>query len=609
MSAIPAVPSRYGLTMPLLRLLLLCCFSAFAGGCALFGGGEREEEQATVVEGKDPSTRRVRIYISGIDGELKDNASSALELKGMMRKNEASEGLIRRVYGRGMTQTAKALQPFGYYHAQVTGTLTQEGTTFFARYQIELGTPTLVSEVDVTIDGAGKDEKKVLRAVELFEPDPTEILDHRLYEASKLRISDALAERGYFDAEITEKRIAVRLADHSAKIALKFASGPRFQFGPTTFEGAHIQTDVLAGYLPYEAGQGYRQDRLVALQQRLLQADYFSEVEIEPDREKADGLAVPITVRVSPAKRTVYTGGLSFGTDSGFGVQGGLNRRWVNERGHKLSARAEISQRLNSLNAAYSIPLPGKNRQSYNLAFGYLDEETATSVQEVIQVYASRQRETDLGTLSYGLGLISGDFEVGDEPGSSTLLFPEARYLHRVVDDPINPREGYSFSAEVRAAPSIGDAAFAQARVESRYLMAVGERDRLLLRGQVGALWTDDFSRLPPQLRFFAGGDRSLRGFGYQTLGPTNAADKVRGGRYLAIASAEYERHLFDEFGIAGFLDAGNAFDTGDATLAAGVGVGLRWRSPVGLVRLDLAVPVAGEGDGLRLHLLIGPEL
>jgi translocation and assembly module TamA len=178
-----------------------------------------------------------------------------------------------------------------------------------------------------------------------------------------------------------------------------------------------------------------------------------------------------------------------------------------------------------------------------------------------------------------------------------------------VVDDPINPREGYSFSAEVRVAPALGDAAFAQARLESRWLQPIGAQDRLLLRAQAGALWTDDFSSLPPQLRFFAGGDRSLRGFGYQTLGPRNSRGFVRGGEFLAIASAEYERHLFDEYGIAGFVDAGNAFDSGDTSLAAAIGVGVRWRSPVGLVRLDLAQPVAGDGDGLRLHLLIGPEL
>ena len=125
----------------------------------------------------------------------------------------------------------------------------------------------------------------------------------------------------------------------------------------------------------------------------------------------------------------------------------------------------------------------------------------------------------------------------------------------------------------------------------------------------IGALWTDDFASMPPQLRFFAGGDRSLRGFGYQTLGPANALGNVAGGKYLAVGSFEYEKHLFGDFGVAAFVDAGNAFSAGNFDLAAGVGVGLRWRSPVGLVRVDLAQPVAGEGDGLRLHLTIGPEL
>lgn len=595
--------------LPRLARLAMLALCLQLGACALFGGAREDEAPtADAAAPRDRSQQRVRIFISGVKGEMRTAVSGALELKGLMSRSDASDALVRRVHRRAAGQMAKALQPFGHYHAKVDSTLELQGKTWFARFKVDPGAPTTVAERAVEVAGPGGEDRAVQRAVAAFEPAPGAVLDHRVYEAAKHRIADALAERGYLDAQLVEKRVAVRLADHSARVRLKFESGPRFRFAQTRFEGAQLPDSVLAGYLPYKVGQEYRQDRLVELQQRLLDSDYFGEVEIETEQEHAVEQQVPIVVRLRPAARTVYTGGLSFGTDSGFGVQGGANRRWLNDRGHKASVRAEISQRLNTFGGQYLIPLPGADRESWVASLGYRDETTDTSTQKVTNLFLARQREHEHGSLSYGLAAQSGDFEVGELPGSSTLVYPEVRWFRRLADDFLAPREGWSLSAELRATPGGGDAAFAQFRSEAKLLRPHGD-NRWLARLTLGALWTDDFERMPPQLRFFAGGDRSLRGFGHQTLGPPNALGNVGGGKYLAVGSFEYEKHLFGEFGVAGFVDAGNAFNASDFELAAGVGVGLRWRSPVGLVRVDLAQPVAGDGDGLRLHLTIGPEL
>lgn len=610
MSPVPAFPP----TLPrrLRRLPAALATALWLAGCSLWGGGD--QIKADPVEAgptKDRSQQRVRIYIKGVSGEMKSSASGALELKGLMSRRDASEALIRRVYGRAAAQMQKALQPFGYYHAKVSGELTQEGETFYARFTIDPGEPTRVSTAAVEVSGPGGEDKRVQRALRAFAPAAGGVIEHRIYEASKARIADTLAERGYLDAKLAEHRVTVRLADRSARIALRFDSGPRFQFGPTTVEGSHLPDALVLGYLPYQQGQDYRQDRLVEFQQRLLDADYYSDVEIETDQAQATGQQVPIRVRLKPALRTVYTGGVSFGTDSGFGVQGGLTRRWVNDRGHKFNGRVELGQRLTTAGTQYLIPLPGADRESLSASLSYRDEQTDTSTQQVTQLQLAHQRESDNGSFSYGLGAQSGDFVVGDVPGSSRLVYPEARLTRRSVDDFLAPRSGWALTAEARAAPAGlgGDAAFAQIKAEAKLLRPIGEQDRWFARLALGALWTDDFERMPPQLRFFAGGDRSLRGYGYQALGPLNALGKVGGGRYLAVGSFEYEKHWFGDFGVAGFVDAGNAFNAGSFDLAAGVGVGLRWRSPVGLVRVDLAAPVAGDGSGLRLHLLIGPEL
>jgi translocation and assembly module TamA len=596
-----------------LRQLLLIAMALTLPACATLWSDQEKAPPADPSGSdvpKDRSQQRVRIFITGIKGEMRQAVSGSLELKGLMSRSDASDALVRRVHGRAPAQMSKALQPFGHYHAEVKSTLELDGSTWMARFAVDPGVPTKVSAIALEVAGPGGEDKAVEQAVAQFAPAVDAQLDHRIYEASKARIEDALAERGYLDAEILRKRVAVRLADHSARVDLKFASGPRFAFGPTSYQGSQLPDDVLSGYLPYEQGKPYQLDRLVELQQRLLDSDYFSEVEVTADKPNAVGETVPIVVRVSPAKRSVYTGGVSFGTDSGVGVLGGMTRRWVNQSGHKFSSRAELSQRLTSVSGQYLIPLRASDRESIGINLGYRDEETDTSTQKVSTLQISKIRENDEGLFAYGVAAQVGDFVAGEIPGSSTLFYPEVRWTRRLADDFLSPRQGWSLSLEARGAPSgLGDAAFAQMRAEAKLLRPHGERNRWFARLALGALWTDDFDKMPPELRFYAGGDRSLRGFGYQTLGPPNALGNVGGGHYLAVGSFEYEKHLFGDFGLAGFVDAGNAFNVGDFDLAAGVGVGLRWRSPVGLVRVDLAHPVAGDGSGIRLHLTIGPEL
>jgi translocation and assembly module TamA len=131
----------------------------------------------------------------------------------------------------------------------------------------------------------------------------------------------------------------------------------------------------------------------------------------------------------------------------------------------------------------------------------------------------------------------------------------------------------------------------------------------VILRAMLGGMIVKDFDSLPPELRFFAGGDRSIRGFDYQQIGDLDAKGEVIGGKYQVVASAEYEHYFLDKWGAAAFVDAGDAF-TNQYDTNLGAGIGLRWKSPVGLVRLDIARPLVSNFDHeWRVHLIIGPDL
>jgi len=214
-------------------------------------------------------------------------------------------------------------------------------------------------------------------------------------------------------------------------------------------------------------------------------------------------------------------------------------------------------------------------------------------------------------TFVYGLQFLAGDFEIGSENGNSSLFFFEGALSRARSDQPTFARRGYSYTLTVRGTPfdTLTDTRFGAADLEVKWLRAFGPDTRLILRGEVGVMTVDDFDLLPPELRFFSGGDRSIRGFGYEEIGSRNAAGDVIGGDRLVESTVELERYFRRGFGAAVFVDAGDSFLGEDFRLHVGTGVGVRWKSPVGVLRLDLAYPVKSvDSSGWQIHFNIGPD-
>jgi translocation and assembly module TamA len=188
---------------------------------------------------------------------------------------------------------------------------------------------------------------------------------------------------------------------------------------------------------------------------------------------------------------------------------------------------------------------------------------------------------------------------------------PGVSYSLLRSDNRLDPNRGYRLQFDLRGAVDglLSDANVLHGNVMLKGLTTVFDNHRLLGRVQFGGTETNGFSAVPPSLRFFAGGDQSVRGYDYQSLSPeNNRGDKI-GGRYLFTASAEYQYSLTDKWRLATFIDQGNSFNSLEfPTLKTGVGFGVRWVSPVGPLRLDLAHALDDDG-GVRLHFSMGPEL
>ena len=562
----------------------------------------------------------IDVEVEGLNEEQREAVLATLQL-GDYKKRDASAAELRAAYSQADEQVRQALEPFGFYDAQVDKTLSGDANSGWkAKITVQPGEPAIVRRSRVEVTGEGRDQRRVKQAVEAFQPKDGARLDHPTYEASKAVIETSLRGSGYLDAKAVQKRVTVRPEENSAEVDLRYESGPRYKFGDVRFSGdAPFSENFLGDFVPWREGAYFNSEQVLNLQQRLVDADYFELVSVTPALdEKKDG-TVPVDVLLKRDERTVYSGEVYYSTDFGGGVRVGAQRRWLNRKGHKADAQVEYSQRLQEAAVHYQIPRPSREDRSYDFGVAYRDETTDVARSRNFQIAASRSEKRWHGfTRTLGLKYLVGDFELGQDEdelefGSSKLLWAEGTLTRRRVNDRLSPRKGYVFDLGLRLASEalVSDTDIAQSWVRGTWLIPSGDRSRFKLRGELGAMSVGDFDALPPDLRFFAGGDRSVRGFDYHEIGEQNANGIIIGGKYLAVASAEYEWYFREDWGAAVFVDAGDAFSD-QFKVNVGAGVGLRWRSPLGPIRVDVGFPVQTDRDlenSWRLHVQLGPDI
>ena len=562
------------------------------------------------------------VDLQGLGEEEARNARIATTLLRLTPKqrSDMSEARLQFLLRRIPAEVGAALEPFGWYSptVDVRREAAREGGVRIV-IDVDPGEPVAVTTFAADIDGEARADRFVMRELPKMEPDVGDRFVHAQYEAGKARVDRKLAERGYFRAKRTANRVEVRRAAKSADVTLRWDSGPRFRMGEARFADNQFRPGLLEPLVDWEPGDTFHRNRLLRLQRRIAQLDYFALIDVVPDEDGAgDDLRVPIDITTTPAKRTSYTGAVSFGSDTGVGVRGSLNRRWVNDRGHKWLADAEWSQRRSGASTQYRVPslrwMPGW----WTGEAAFLREEPKDALGfDRSSLRAGWQGQREPWTLSGGLVFARETTRaritraLGD--ATQTLLYPEASVAWRAVDDPLWPEDALQVTATLRGGliETRGEReSFAQVDVGAQWLTSIDEAQRLILRAELGTTAYEGDPRaldFPTSLRYFAGGDRSIRGYLWRGVGPRFDGEVI-GGLHRVVASAEYQYFFDDEWGAAVFVDAGDAFnDASEFDPKIGVGVGARWRSPVGLVGVDVAQGLDDDaGGGTRLHISFG---
>jgi translocation and assembly module TamA len=564
----------------------------------------------------------VQLVVDGVDDELKTAVTAGVSLS-QYATRDVSEAQVQRLYDRADAQVGTALQPYGYYDAHATGKVEKADKGWRVTLHVVPGQPVVVTSVDIKLDPAAAGLKPIQTARRGIEKLKGKRLDDAAYDSARDALNGELTANGYLDAHLTVHRVDVNRGEHSAAIHLAWEVGTRYRYGQVHFEGSQFRPGFLDRYVPFKSGDYFNQDQLLKFQQALNGADYFSVVNVMPQTDSAKNGIVDIDVQLAPAKRTIYTSGLFVGTDTGVGVRGGVGKRWVNQYGHKWTNDVVLAQRLKTVSSQYTIPLSGDNERSLNFGANYRDANTVTSQARTLELVANESEIWHGWVRTLGVHALTGTFDVGKTPnepestpgvehGSSTLVYAEGSLTRKQADNLDFVRRGWSISLDVRstAGDALSSARFSEITADAKWIRSFWRNNRLILRGSLGHVWTDNFDALPPQLRFFAGGDQSIRGYSFQSIGPENSYGRVIGGNSLVIGSATLEHYFTPRWGIATFIDAGNAFNGTNVHAKIGTGIGVRWRSPVGLIRVDVGTPVNdAQRHGVELHLVIGPDL
>jgi translocation and assembly module TamA len=468
--------------------------------------------------------------------------------------------------------------------------------------------------VNVRLTGDGAQDPAFSELLARFPLATGDVAEHVRWEAGKKSLQDLAAERGYLEAGFESKALIVDLDRYAAAAEAVFVTGPRYRFGAVIFHQEVLDPALLEVYPRFRRGDPFELAPLLRLQEELAANPAFRWVEVSPRLEAPEGLEVPIDVYLEPAPRRRWTLGAGYGTDTGARGRTSLELRRLNPRGHRLAADLRVSEREQRLTATYMVPARFPRSEVLSLSVRLAGLNPSSSESDLGSVAGRLTRTRGRWTESLGLVFQRERFEAGADSGTADLVMPEAGWTIGHADDLIYPTRGWRFQASARGASGslLSDVSFLQARLDGRLVRALGSRNRVLLRAVVAHSAVDDFSRLPASLRFFAGGDGSVRGFGYQELGPVDDEGRMSGGDSLLEASVEVDRLLVERWGrwgLAAFFDAGNSLRSFSGSLERGVGIGVRWLSPVGMIRADVAAAVSRPGRPLRFHLSMGSRL
>lgn len=546
----------------------------------------------------------LKLTVRGLDSEARQNLRAHLgEVDAGLAAQEARlQGVLARA-------VRDALQPLGYYEASFKAT--RDGDRLLI--DVEPGPRVVFAAPEIAVDEPAASLPAMRELLGSGAVDAGKPLAHADYDRFRDELLRGCRRLGFFDAKYRRSELRIDLAARTATARLDLACGARYVFDGVEISGTRVDHALLAPLAPFRAGEPFDGELVRRFERRLRDTGFFRDVAVRVTPGEEHRVAILALAEDITTSR--YEVGAGFSTDSALRLRFNRDTPLLNERGHSLHIESEISEPRQTVEAVYRIPhhdalddivelnagLQGKNVQDTDTL------SASTGIRHAIKIFGD-------WSYVYGTSVELERYTIGsDDEKQAAYLMPATGISRTRIDPGVDPRNGSAWFSGIELSDrTLGSPAdFMRWRGRGKWLAGLpDDNTTVLARAELGAILTDGFGNLPPSLRFYAGGDNSIRGYDFESLGPRDSEGKLVGGRYLAVGSVELSRRVLPAWRVAAFMDGGGAFAGEDDRVYQSIGVGVRWLSPVGQIRVDLAVPFRDrENSGFKLHVSMGPPL
>ena len=577
--------------------------------------------------------------------EVRDILEKHLELRRFQHQPDLQRRELTRLLGATDANVRDLIGTLGFFSPTVTVEVTEtpdaEDAPRKVTVHVETGPETSIKQTEVRFSGVnandplGQPQRDSIR--DAWPLKPGERFTQSAWSSAKSGGLRELQSRRYPTARIDSSLADVDADKNEANVSVIYDPGAAYTFGPLVIEGSQRYDPVgLARVARLPEGQEYDQVAMLDTQQRLVRSGYYDSVfltladapAVQPgdseqkqdDARAAQGANVtsPVIAKVREAKLQKWVFGVGVSTDTGprLSIDHTHNQvPWLNWR----SVSKLQLDRKNPLISTQLTALPGEDYWRWFVGGKLEREPVGDFTVNSAQLRAGKSKSEEHIDRNYYLQYDYAKTQGAGAPPASSSLLANYGWTGRYFNSTLAPTSGYGFGWEAGVGTTLTPQRTPFTRLLGRWmtLMPIGKvdeetqrRSRLQLRAWGGAITAKKDAELPMTLMFLAGGDNSIRGYGYQSIGAKTDNGKVIGGRYLAAGSVEWQRPIVikgntQDFEQAVFIDAGTVGDDLNRMYArVGVGTGIRWRSPVGPVQADLAYGL--QEHQLRLHLRLG---
>ena len=562
----------------------------------------------------------IEIVIPEATEAIQTNIRAFLSLTRYAERNDLTPETMSRLQRRIVSETRAALEPLGYYEPQVTYEATHEGDKWRVTIHVTPGRPVRLSEVSVTATGPGANEREVREIIDAHALKAGTRLNHGTYERVKGTLLRAAKNEGYLDARLTKNELIIDRQERRATATIEVETGKRYSYGEIKIAQDVIKDEPMRRLLRMQQGDPYTLDSLLRTQYTLDDSQYFSQVSIESGTADREALTVPVTITAQPNRRHRFATSLGYGTDTEARGKFPWDNRRVNRDGHRFKMELLGSAVIKEISARYVIPVMDVALEKVEFTGDLVEEEIGDTL----------SRRNEVGT---GLTQVQGRWQrvlfvrlsnetttEGDGTRNTAFyVFPGISYATLPSYITGGKPRPYRMYFELRGSPTTlgSDASFVQFRFQGERVFNFWQRWHLDLRGELGVTRVESnrpqdeqILDLPASQRFFAGGDRSVRGFDLNELAPRDEdTGDTLGGKHLATGTVEVTRDLPRNFGIAAFYDIGNAFNDFKAPeFEYSVGLGVRYNIAVASFGIDVAQPLSESGRDPKFHLYISTQ-